>query len=62
MNQRLDWRDWRRIEQGFRWPVFGLGVTALMYQSGLLSIWMQSEDLVRFASEFVGLIPAHVPD
>jgi hypothetical protein len=54
MNQRLDWRDWRRIEQSFLWPVFGLG--------GMLSIWMQSDGLVRFASGFVGLIPAYVSD
>ena len=44
MNQRLDWRDWLRSEQDILWPAFGLGLAGLMYQSGLLSVWTQSEE------------------
>ena len=44
MNQRLDWHDWLRSEKDILWPAFGLGLAALMYQSGLLTIWTQSEE------------------
>lgn len=44
MNQRLDWHDWLRSEQDILWPAFGLGLAGLMYQSGLLSTWTQSEE------------------
>ena len=67
MNQRLDWRDWRRSEQGILWPVFGLGLAVLTYL--VPRRWSSHRPTVpgdarlkRFASGFVGLIPAYVPD
>ena len=44
MNQQLDWQGWLKSEQGILWLVFGLGLVGLLYQSGLLLIWSQSEE------------------
>ena len=44
MNQRLNWQGWLTSGQGILWLAFGLGMAGLMYQSGLLLIWSQSEE------------------
>lgn len=44
MNERIDWLSWLNSGPGVQWLVFGLVLTVLMVQTGLFTIWTQSEE------------------
>ncbi len=44
MDKLLSWVQWPPRPAGILWLAFALGMTGLMYQSGLLQIWTQSEE------------------